>query len=169
MGAADCEALSPGLLAQPVTAVSSLAFVAAAGWLFVNRPRSGVERRAAGGYAALVGLVGVGSLAYHGPQVTGSQLLHDMSITAVLAAGAGVPIDRVLRARPVLAESGRQYAPLAAAMLAAGVAAYLLGRTGSPLCSPDSLLQLHGLWHVLMAVSLAAWGAALWGRSTSPA
>jgi len=148
--------------------VSSVAFLGAAGWLFVNRPRRGVQRRAAGGYAALVGLVGVGSLAYHGPQLTGAELLHDMSIATVLLTGAGVPLDRLLRARPVLAEGARQYVPIAAGTLAAGLTAYLLGRTSSALCRPESLLQLHGVWHVLMAVSLAAWGAALWGGRTSP-
>jgi hypothetical protein len=45
------------------------------------------------------------------------------------------------------------------AALAVGVAAYLLGRTGGPLCRPESLLQPHALWHLLTAVAMAAWAA----------
>ena len=43
------------------------------------------------------------------------------------------------------------------AALAAGVSAYLLGRTGGRLCRPDSLLQPHALWHLLTATAMAAW------------
>jgi hypothetical protein len=37
------------------------------------------------------------------------------------------------------------------------VAAFLLGRTGSPACRPRSWFQFHGLWHVLTAAVAAAW------------
>ena len=37
------------------------------------------------------------------------------------------------------------------------VAMFLLGRTGAPLCDPDSLFQGHGLWHVLAAISLGVY------------
>jgi hypothetical protein len=43
------------------------------------------------------------------------------------------------------------------AALAVGVPAYLLGRTGGPLCRPDSLLQPHALWHLMTAVAMTAW------------
>ena len=46
-----------------------------------------------------------------------------------------------------------------AATLAVGVTAYLLGRTGGPLCRPERLLQPHALWHLLTAAALAAWAA----------
>ncbi|MGV1007038.1 MAG: hypothetical protein ACOYBY_00320 [Dermatophilaceae bacterium] len=168
LGEADCEALTHGLLAQPAGAVSSLAFLGAAGWLFAHRPTSAAARRAMSGYAALVGLVGIASAAYHGPQFTGAELLHDMSIAATMAVAVGVPLDRGLRGRPLLASDGTNDAWFAAATLAAGTTAYLLGRTGSPLCRPDSVLQLHAVWHLLAAVSFAAWGAALWGRPGPP-
>ena len=50
--------------------------------------------------------------------------------------------------------------------------AYPLGLTGSALCSPESVLQMHAVWHVAAAVALAAWGRALWpdpsrGRATT--
>ncbi len=43
--------------------------------------------------------------------------------------------------------------------LAVGLTAYLLGRTGGPLCWPSSLLQPHALWHLLTAVAMATWAA----------
>ena len=42
--------------------------------------------------------------------------------------------------------------------LALGLAAYAAGRSGSPLCRPDSLWQYHGAWHVLSAAA-AGWAA----------
>lgn len=32
-----------------------------------------------------------------------------------------------------------------------------MGRTGAPTCDPGSVLQLHGLWHVLSSVALGAY------------
>jgi hypothetical protein len=46
------------------------------------------------------------------------------------------------------------------AALAAGAAAWTLGRTGGPLCDPDSPLQGHAAWHLLSAAALAAWALA---------
>jgi hypothetical protein len=43
------------------------------------------------------------------------------------------------------------------AALAAGAACWWLGRTGGPLCDPDSPLQGHAAWHLLTAFALAAW------------
>jgi hypothetical protein len=37
------------------------------------------------------------------------------------------------------------------------VAMFLLGRSGAPLCDPDSVFQGHGLWHMLAAISLGAY------------
>jgi hypothetical protein len=35
-------------------------------------------------------------------------------------------------------------------------AAFLLGREGAPSCNPEGAFQLHGVWHVLVAVAAAA-------------
>ncbi len=171
LGAADCEAISQGLLAQPVAAISSLAFLGAAGWLVRRRPSSGPGRAGAGAYAGLVALVGAGSVAYHGPQGPAAQVLHDAPIALVLAMGAVVPVLRAARGREPFAPHAGTPARIAGAALAAGLTAYALGRTGSPACDPTSLVQPHAAWHVLMAVALGAWGAALWepGPSTDPA
>jgi peptidoglycan/LPS O-acetylase OafA/YrhL len=157
-GASDCEALSSGLLAQPVATLSSLAFAAAAAWLAARLP----ARPAAVAYAGLVGLVGAGSVLYHGPQWPGAELLHDVAIALVAAYGAAVPLSRRTRRRPALREGGGRAARAAGAAASAGLIAYLVGRTGGPLCHPGSLLQPHAAWHVFAAVALAAWGSALW-------
>ena len=35
------------------------------------------------------------------------------------------------------------------------------GRSGSPLCDPDSVVQLHGAWHVLSALAVVVWADSL--------
>ncbi|MGZ4524959.1 MAG: hypothetical protein ACXVX7_00610 [Mycobacterium sp.] len=90
--------------------------------------------------------VGIGSFAYHGPQPAWAQQAHDWPIVAagvVYAAG--------------LARSGRRWLAWAtpAGVFALGLAAYAAGRSGSPLCRPDSLWQYHGAWHVLSAAAAA--------------
>ena len=52
----------------------------------------------------------------------------------------------------------RQRTSMQAAMLVmlAAAVAWGLGRSASPLCDPDSLLQPHALWHLLVAAGLAA-------------
>ena len=46
--------------------------------------------------------------------------------------------------------------PLVATILF-GLSASWLGRKGSVLCSPESVLQPHALWHIVMALSIAWW------------
>jgi hypothetical protein len=98
-GAADCEAIGAGFLAQPVNALSSLAYVGAALWL----TRS--ARRARGRltpdvvtFSALVAADGVGSLLFHGPGDPVSHLVHDValigSLVAVAATDAALLTDR---------------------------------------------------------------------------
>jgi len=55
------------------------------------------------------------------------------------------------------------------AAIALGGVAFFLGRTGSPLCRPESLFQWHALWHVLAAVALAAYASVALRRATAPA
>jgi len=65
---------------------------------------------------------------------------------------------RVGRAPP--AREWRASYPVALATAAAGAACWWLGRTASPWCDPDSLLQPHAAWHVLGAAALGAWSLA---------
>jgi hypothetical protein len=211
LGGADCEAWRPGLLHQPVNALSSLAFAVAGVWVAV-RPGAGRADRVGGAvYAgALIGN-GVGSFLYHGPGWPGAAFVHDAAIpaavlfiavedvallrgwtsgrrlrayalslgaawsvlavvptagvavtalTGTLAAGAEVWLAAAAaRRRDPSGGPRRARAPAVLAFTIAGLAgaAVLAGRTGSPLCRPDSLLQGHALWHVLAAAALLGW------------
>ncbi|HEV3498411.1 MAG TPA: hypothetical protein VHA34_18895, partial [Actinomycetes bacterium] len=48
----------------------------------------------------------------------------------------------------------------ALAATAAGAASWWAGRTQSPWCDPDSLLQGHAAWHLVGAFALACWAVA---------
>jgi hypothetical protein len=41
-------------------------------------------------------------------------------------------------------------------LLAAAGAAWWLGGEGGPLCAPDAVFQLHGIWHILAAAGIAS-------------
>ena len=84
-------------------------------------------------------------------------------LTAVTAA---VLAEAAMARRPSPWSGGRAGRVVMVAALAVGVTAYLLGRTGGPLCRPDSLLQPHALWHLLTAAAMAAWAA---DRTAHPA
>jgi hypothetical protein len=144
-GHSDCERIAGAALAQPVLAVTSLAYVAAGIAVLCWATRLKAPLAGVAGVALVA--VGAGSFAYHGPQPSWAELAHDWPIVAagaVYAAG--------------LARSGRRqwrsaWAAAAAGFFALGLAAYAAGRSGSPLCRPDSLWQYHGAWHVLSAAS----------------
>ncbi|MFV0316088.1 MAG: hypothetical protein ACK5O2_03890 [Microthrixaceae bacterium] len=168
LGDSDCEALRSGLLAQPVNAVSSLGYVAAGAWFstrITSLPRS--QRPAAGAYGAALVLSGLGSVAYHGPQFSGAQWLHDLPIVALVALGAGVPLVRAVRSCSAVPGADRSKLSALGAIVALSLGSYVLGRTGGPLCRPDSPLQLHGLWHIGTASAATLWATMLWPRTTS--
>jgi hypothetical protein len=81
------------------------------------------------------------------------------TVLLVGAVTAAVVAEAVLVRRPRPDGGGRVGRVVLVAALAVGVTAYLLGRTGGPMCRPDSLLQPHALWHLLTAVAMAAWAA----------
>ncbi|RAV11672.1 hypothetical protein DQP55_13690 [Mycolicibacterium sp. GF69] len=149
-GHSDCERIVAGALAQPVLAVTSLAYVMVGlAVLCCTRRGRGLLTGTAG--AALVA-VGFGSFIYHGPQPPWAGQVHDWPIVA-LGAVCVAGLIRTGRA------SRRSTWIAAAGVFALGLAAYAAGRSGSPLCRPDSLWQYHGAWHVLSgaAAGLAAW------------
>lgn len=197
-GSGDCERCRPGLIAQPVNTLSSLAFVAVGAATARNpaaeRP---IERMVS--WSAIA--AGVGSVAFHGPGGRTSKLVHDAGLLSLLGSicvadfsrhstrdggwpvAALVPVAALAVARSRgneavqvvvgaltgLAEvlrittSGREgnledrvIAPVAAV----GGLAHLFGRTGGPLCTPDSVLQPHAVWHLSTA-------ATVWFRARS--
>lgn len=46
------------------------------------------------------------------------------------------------------------------ALASAGLLLNAAGRTGGPLCDPDSVSQLHALWHIATAITLGGWASA---------
>jgi hypothetical protein len=148
-GHSDCERIVDGVLAQPVLAVTSLAYVAAG--IAVLSWAVRVKGLLAGAAGVALVAVGAGSFAFHGPQPSWAGLAHDWSIVAVGAVYAAG-----------LARSARRQRwsvwLTAVGVFVLGLAAYAAGRSGSPLCRPDSLWQYHGAWHVLSAAA-AGWAA----------
>jgi hypothetical protein len=101
--------------------------------------------------------VGVGVAAAAGVVSAGALLLSP-EISPVLAgviALALVASEAVIYRRHLRSVNWTQYTALAC--LAIGGVVFALSRTGAPLCSPESLLQGHGLWHILTAVALMLW------------
>ncbi|MGV0836535.1 hypothetical protein [Mycolicibacterium thermoresistibile] len=148
IGSSDCERIVDAALAQPVLAISSLAYLIAGAvtlWWAVR-----VRAPLAGTAAVVLVAIGIGSFAYHGPQPAWAGPAHDWPIVAVAVVYA-VALFRTGRRR-------RRVWAGAAAVFALALAAYAAGRTGSPLCRPDSLWQFHGAWHLLSAIA-AGWGA----------
>jgi hypothetical protein len=135
----DCERIRPGLVAQPVNTMSSLAYCAAGAWVLLQAPMN--RPRLALGAAAVA--AGLGSALYHGPGGQACRRLHDGS--AVLLTGA---IAASLPRRP----TARRAATVGC--LLAGSAVHAASRSGRPLCRPDSIIQGHALWHVLTAAAV---------------
>jgi hypothetical protein len=156
MGASDCERIGQELLAQPVNAITSLAFLVAGAWIVYRALGSTSGRARTTLFGIAVASVGMGSVLYHGPQPAQAKFIHDGTIAIVVGA---IVVLEVTRARHGVRRDRGGYL-LAFAALLLGAMAFTLGRTSSPLCFPDSLLQLHGLWHVLAALALGAYARA---------
>ena len=93
----DCERLTDGLLLQPVNALSSLAFVLVGiGVGAVVSRRVGRQHRGWGFGVALT-LVGLGSVAFHGPGGLPADWAHDASITVLLFLVIAVELGDRLR------------------------------------------------------------------------
>lgn len=195
----DCERVRDTVLAQPVNALSSLAYVAAGAWVL---GRGGGTRRSQV-FAALLAAAGLGSVAYHGTGGALSRWFHDTGFLWVLvflaahdrvpvgswdrarrngamaggvvvglavvlpaatdvAAGALAVVAAVVEARAwrSRAAAARRRLVAAGSVLALAGAVYLVSRTGAPLCDPESVVQGHGVWHLLTATAFALWAEA---------
>lgn len=152
LGASDCERLRGGWLAQPVNATTSLAYLGASAVIAHRAADPGTRAHGlALGFAAMVGLVGVGSVAFHGPQPRGAKAMHDLPIIGVVGMAAVTLHSRRRGGTPLLPSLSGRDAATAGALAVAALAAYAGGRTGARTCDPESLLQMHGAWHVLSA------------------
>jgi hypothetical protein len=219
IGASDCEEIREGLFSQPVNALSSLAYVAVAVVVVVLSARLPLRRGPSYVFAVCLVAVGLGSVAFHGPQPSGSRLMHDLPIVAtllfmvlhdlkiirprfrwtgwVLGLGTGlaaivwavapdsigvisgllvgtlfaaevVVFRRRLRLAP-RHDQTRKYVVMTVVLVAAG-ALWVLGRTDSPICEPDSYFQPHGLWHITSAIVFGLWWwLAVWAEGRAMA
>ena len=143
--ASDCERIHPGRIGQPANTVSSLAFVAAALPIARSARRRGMPAWRAVAVAAV--LEGLGSVAYHGPGGPASKRLHDAGLVVLTAT---IAVAVASERQPV------ELRPRTAALAAVAAAVHTLSRTGGPLCSCDSPLQGHALFHLLAAAALTA-------------
>ena len=92
LGESDCECVHEGWLAQPVNALSSMAYTAAGAALLIRARRRAQDgqdgRDAAPGWLGIYGLAtaanGLGGLAYHGLGGPLSRWLHDAALLATL-------------------------------------------------------------------------------------
>lgn len=85
IGESDCEELGDGLLAQPVNAVTSLTYALIGVWLIVRAWRGPRQTRwLQVVYAVTLMVVGIGSVAFHGPQPGWAKLVHDAPIATAL-------------------------------------------------------------------------------------
>lgn len=177
--AVDCERILSGWWGQPVNTATCAAFLIGAGVIW--------WKRADRVMAALVALIGLGSIAFHGPMPVWGEFVHDLAIVWALVWVVLVEVDirrwwpvafalsALLAMTPTVADPGQ--ALLAAAtliiqlrakdhitqrrisvgLLAVGALVGTLSRTGWPLCDPHSLWQGHGFWHICSAAALTLW------------
>ncbi|WP_238886644.1 hypothetical protein [Mycobacterium sp. IDR2000157661] len=147
IGSSDCERIVDAALAQPVLALTSVAYVAAGLIAVIWAARLRAPLSLAAGVALVA--VGAGSIVYHGPQPSWAGPVHDWPIVLLgLLCVLGV----------VRSGMRRDWSGwlMPATIFGVGLVAYVAGRSGSPLCRPDSLWQFHGAWHVLSAVAALA-------------
>ncbi|MGB8020944.1 MAG: hypothetical protein WCF04_06930 [Candidatus Nanopelagicales bacterium] len=156
IGASDCERIGRGPIAQPCNALSSVGYVAAALAVASRLSAPGATRRSeVVGFATALGLVGVGSTLYHGPQTPAAKPMHDWPIPALVGIIVATPVVRRRAGLPALPGWSRRRAACLAGLLGCAGLAYAGGRTGAPTCVPTSRLQLHGAWHLLSAAAFA--------------
>lgn len=80
LGDTDCESLGDGTLVQPINALTSFAYVVVGVIVAIAAVRRGREPAPSLLFAGLLAAVGLGSVAFHGPQPTGARLMHDLPI-----------------------------------------------------------------------------------------
>lgn len=169
LGLVDCEALGNGWLAQPAGAVSSLAFLLAAVCAGLALRRApGKTTGTAWLAVGLLAAIGIGSFDYHGWQSAAAMWLHDAPIALLLALLALTLGERLWRRSYFFLAATRVRVVALLVLLLIGGVAYLLGRTGSAGCDPNSWWQWHALWHTIIAAVLGLVIVMIWGGPVPP-
>jgi hypothetical protein len=186
----DCEPVGGGWPDQPINTWSSLAFVAAGVALIVTAndraerlvgmaslltgAGSVMFHGAQGSFAewlhdwsiAVLLLALLASAIPAMGRVAVAASAAALGLLFALADGTTEPVSIAVAAGVGVMVLGRrsEMRPrwLAAAVITAiaGVASTSLGRTGGPLCDPESLWQPHAAWHVLAAAALVLYAVA---------
>jgi hypothetical protein len=145
----------PGTLAQWLHDVAFLGILGLmAGW-HVGRLYG---REDAGAWFGALGVTTAAGLAH--PTLPGAVTAAAVVLVTTVVVAEAVARRRTSRLSPVFDRR------LVALVVVAGVT-YVLGRSRSPLCAPDSVVQLHGAWHVLSALALVVWADRALGADTS--
>lgn len=88
--------------------------------------------------------------------ISGGLLLSPGATNAVMVALVVSVIGSDVALHRISPRGGWWYTTSLVAMTAA-IAMFLLGRSGGPICDPESIFQGHALWHVLGAVALGTY------------
>ncbi len=100
LGGSDCEELSDGLLAQPINAITSLAYTVVGVGVLLLAWRRGRVTLDAWVYGGLLVAIGLGSVLFHGPQPAGSRVLHDLPITLTVFYMVAADVQLLRNGRP---------------------------------------------------------------------
>lgn len=157
--ASDCEAVRDGILGQPANTVTSLAFVAVGVVVLQTVRRRGLEDVPRRVFGWLLVATGLGSAIYHGPHPPGARFVHDLPIIGLIVFMVFVEVS--VRRSGERWPLPRETTIALVVCTVAGAASWLFGRTGSPLCDPDGIVQLHAQWHLFAAASLGLWSLRL--------
>ena len=181
IGDSDCEELGEGWLVQPVNAITSFAYVVVGLGVLgdgFRRHRATVDTWV---FAVLLAAVGLGSVAFHGPQPGGARVMHDLPILLVVLYIVARDIE-LLRSHP-----SRWTLFVPAAVVATGVT--LISVDVGTALTGIGVIAVAGLEAViyrrrlrgpddrrrrrsaLVVISVAAIAGATWllGRTDSPA
>ncbi len=96
LASADCERLGSGTFAQPVNAISSLAYLLGGMWILGLARRSPGRRGELVVFGVAVAANAVGGVLFHGVQWPASRWVHDVAILAVLAFVVAFAAARIL-------------------------------------------------------------------------
>jgi hypothetical protein len=177
IGESDCETIGSGFLAQPINAISSLAFSVigfAAIWWATRAV--GNERAVRIVFGILMILTGAGSVMFHGPQGPGSQFGHDVTFLVTVWFVAVINVAETLRWKRavgwvVFAVGGLVLS--VALVLSPGLTNVLMVATVIALVLSDVALHRRGrvgtAWYVVSIVAIVvAVAMFLLGRTGAP-
>ena len=100
IGESDCEEIGERWLVQPVNALSSFSYVAVGLVVLAVAVRRGRATLDAWVFAGLLVAVGLGSVAFHGPQPDGARVMHDLPILLVVLYIVACDIELVRGSSP---------------------------------------------------------------------